>query len=133
MSNPLAFPALLTLLAVLWYVVTGIQVGRARTKHKVAAPATIGDPEFMRAFRVQANELEQFVAFMPAMWIYAMFGDPRFAALAGSVWLVGRIVYALGYWAQAGKRHRGFTISTFALAVTWVMALGSVLGIFGAG
>jgi len=31
-----------TLLAILWYVVTGIQVGRARTKHKVYAPATAG-------------------------------------------------------------------------------------------
>ena len=64
---PLALPALVTLLAVLWYVVTGIQVGRMRTQYKVYAPATTGDPAFERAFRVQMNELEQIVAFLPAM------------------------------------------------------------------
>ncbi len=133
MSHPLSLPALLTLLAILWYVVTGFQVGRARTKHKVAAPAMTGDPEFMRAMRVQMNELEQFVAFMPAMWIFAVFGNPRFAALAGCVWLIGRILYALGYWAAAGKRARGFRISMFALAVTWAAALASVIGLLGAG
>ena len=43
------------------------------------------------------------------------------------MWIVGRIVYALGYWADARKRHVGFTISTFALAITWVAALVSVV------
>ncbi|MCC7327616.1 MAG: hypothetical protein IT521_12525 [Burkholderiales bacterium] len=38
---PLALPALMTLLAVLWYIVTGIQVGRARTRYKVAALASV--------------------------------------------------------------------------------------------
>ena len=64
---PLALPALVTLLAVLWYVVTGIQVGRMRTRYGVRAPATTGDPAFERAFRVQMNELEQLVAFLPAV------------------------------------------------------------------
>jgi glutathione S-transferase len=128
---PLALPALVTLPAVLWYVVTGIQVGRARTKHKVYAPATVGDPGFERAFRVQMNELEQIVAFLPAMWVFAWFGNPRFAALAGAVWLAGRVVYAVGYWAEARRRHAGFTISTFALSITWVAALASVVRVLG--
>ena len=46
---PLALPALMTLIALLWYVATGIQVGRARVKYKVAAPAVTGAPEFERA------------------------------------------------------------------------------------
>lgn len=124
---PLSLPALMTLLAVLWYVVTGIQVGRARTKYKVAAPAMTGDPAFERAVRVQMNELEQLVAFLPPMWIYAWFGNPRYAAIACGVFIVGRIVYALGYWSEARKRSLGFSISTFALAVTWVAALISVV------
>ncbi len=125
---PLALPALMTLLAVMWYVVTGIQVGRMRTRFRIAAPATTGDPAFERAFRVQMNELEQIVAFLPAMWIYATFGDPRLAALGCGVWLAGRVVYAFGYWAQARKRHLGFSISTFALSLTWVAALANVVG-----
>ena len=51
---PLSLPALLTLLAVLWLVITRFKVGRARTKCKVRAPATTGDPAFERAYRVQA-------------------------------------------------------------------------------
>ena len=124
---PLSLPALMTLLAVLWYVVTGIQVGRARTKYKVAAPATTSDLGFERAVRVQMNELEQLVAFLPAMWIYAWFGNPRYAAIACGAWIAGRVIYALGYWADANKRHLGFAISTFALAITWVAALISVV------
>ena len=124
---PLSLPALMTLLAVLWYVVTGVQVGRARTKYKVAAPATTGDPAFERAYRVQMNELEQLVAFLPAMWIYAWFGNPRYAAIACGVWIAGRVIYALGYWADANKRHLGFAISSFAFAITWVAALISVV------
>lgn len=122
-----AYPALMTLLAVLWYAVTGYQVGRARVRYKVRAPATTGDPAFERAYRVQMNELEQLAGFLPAMWILAWFGDPRYAALACCAWLAGRIIYAVGYWTDARKRGTGFTISMFAFALTWVAALGAVL------
>lgn len=124
---PLSLPALMTLLAVLWYMVTVFQVGRARGKYKVAAPATSGDPAFERAFRVQMNELENLVAFLPPMWIYAWFGNPRFAAIACGAYIVGRIVYAVGYWREARQRSLGYTISTFALSITWVAALASVV------
>lgn len=123
---PLALPALMTLLAVLWLMITAFMVGRARTKYKVRAPATTGDPAFERAYRVQMNELENLVAFLPAMWIFAWFGNPRLAAIAAAVYLVGRIVYAVGYWREARRRHYGYTIATVALAVTWVAALASV-------
>jgi glutathione S-transferase len=122
-----SYPALMTLLAVFWYVVTAYYVGRARVRYKVKAPATTGDPAFERAYRVQMNELEQLVGFLPAMWIYAWFGDPRMAAVACAVWLAGRIIYAVGYWADARKRGAGFSISMFAFALTWVAALGAVL------
>jgi glutathione S-transferase len=128
---PLALPALVTLLAVLWYFVTGIQVGRMRMKYKVYPPSTQGDPAFERAFRVQANELEQLVAFLPAMWIFASFGNPRWAAIAGAVWVAGRVIYALGYWAEAKKRQAGFAISSTAFAVTWVAAMVSVVRVLG--
>jgi glutathione S-transferase len=124
---PLSLPALMTLLAVLWYVVTMYQVGRARTKYKVAAPTMTGDPAFERAVRVQMNELEQLVAFLPSMWIFAWFGNPRFAAIACGVFIVGRIIYAIGYWAHARKRAVGYYIAMFALSITWVAALVSVV------
>ena len=130
---PRAEPALVTLLIVLWYLVTVFQVGRARGKYKIRAPATTGDPGFERVFRVQMNELENLVAFLPSMWIYALLGNPRLAAAGGAVYLAGRIVYAIGYWREADKRGTGYMISTFALAATWVAALVSVVRALGLG
>lgn len=124
---PLSLPALMTLIAVLWLLFTGFMVGRARTKYKVPAPATTGDPAFERAFRVQMNELENLVAFLPAMWIFAWFGNPRLAALACGVYLVGRVAFAIGYWREARQRRYGYTISMATLAITWVAALVGVL------
>ncbi|MFO1310516.1 MAG: MAPEG family protein [Burkholderiales bacterium] len=127
MHMPQSLPALVTLAMVLWYMVTVFQVGRARTKYKVLAPATTGDPAFERAFRVQMNELENLVVFLPSMWIYAVMGNPRNAAVLGAVYLVGRIVYAVGYWSEARKRAIGYYIATLAFAVTWALALGAAI------
>jgi hypothetical protein len=57
------------------------------------------------------NELENIVAFLPSMWIYAIMGNPRIAAiLARST--RGRIVYAVGYWREARRRALGYYIAT---------------------
>lgn len=124
---PLSLPALMTLIAVLWLLITGFMVGRARAKYKVHAPATTGDPAFERAYRVQMNELENLVAFLPSMWIYAWFGNPRLAAIACGVYIAGRILYALGYWRDARKRAVGYYIAAAALGITWLCALVSVV------
>jgi glutathione S-transferase len=124
---PLALPALMTLLAVLWYIVTAFQVGRAHVKCKILPPAMTGNPALERAVRVHMNTLEQLAAFLPAMWIYAWYGNPRWAAIACAVWIVGRIVYAIGYWADENKRGPGFTISFLAFVAVWVAALISVV------
>ncbi|MEO8346803.1 MAG: MAPEG family protein [Betaproteobacteria bacterium] len=124
---PLALPALMTLLAVLWYVVTVYQVVRAHARYKIYAPAMTGHPALERAIRVQDNTIEQIVAFLPAMWIYAWYGNPRWAAIACGVWIVGRIIYSVGYWADEKKRSAGFMISFTALVVVWLAALYSVV------
>ena len=126
MHMPQSLPALATLAIVLWYMVTVFQVGRARSKYKIWAPTTTGDPGFERYFRVQMNELENMVAFLPSMWIYAIMGNPRVAAILGAVYLAGRIVYAIGYWAEARRRALGYYVGTAALAISWVLALASV-------
>jgi uncharacterized membrane protein YecN with MAPEG domain len=128
MHMPQSLPALATLAIILWYMVTVFQVGRARTRYKVRAPATSGDPAFERYFRVQMNELESMVAFLPSMWLYAIMGNPRIAAILGAVYLAGRIVYAIGYWSEARRRAIGYYVATTALALAWVLALGAVFG-----
>ena len=46
---------LVTLLALLEYSILGAMVGRARQTYGVEAPATTGNPDFERYFRVHAE------------------------------------------------------------------------------
>jgi glutathione S-transferase len=63
---------------------------------------------------------------LPALWIFANFVNPIAAAGLGAVWVIGRIIYAWGYYQAAEKRGTGFAIS--ALASTSLL-LGSLIGI----
>jgi hypothetical protein len=49
----LTLPALVTLAAVFVYFVTTLNVGRAREKYKIVAPAVTGNLDFERVYRVQ--------------------------------------------------------------------------------
>jgi glutathione S-transferase len=115
-------PALVTLLAVLLLFGTMWAVGHARSKYGVMAPATSGDPAFDRAYRVQMNTLEQAVLFLPTLWLAANYGFTGWAGLAGLVWIVGRVWYALAYLADAGKRGPGFAVGMFAWIAVLLMA-----------
>jgi glutathione S-transferase len=120
------FAALVTLLAVMLYFITGWQVGAARGKFGVQAPATTGNAEFERVFRVQMNTLEWMPIFLPSLWLAALYVSDRGAALVGVAWLVGRVMYMQGYAAAADKRHRGFMVHSLAAGVLWVAALVGV-------
>jgi glutathione S-transferase len=52
--------------------------------------------------------------------------NPIAAASLGVIWVIGRIIYAWGYYQAAEKRGPGFGISTLA---TVVLLLGSLVGI----
>jgi glutathione S-transferase len=119
--------AIVTLLALLVYVWMGASVGRARSKSGIAAPAMHGDPMLERYLRVQGNTLEWLVIFLPSLWLFAFYWNDRFAAAVGLVWVVGRILYALGYWADAAKREMGFMIQALATAVLLFGALGRIV------
>ena len=122
-----ALPALTTLAALLLYVVVSINVGRARGKYKIEAPAVTGHPDFERVYRVQMNTLEQLVAFLPALWLFAFFVSAAWASTIGTAWIVGRVVYAAGYYRAAEKREAGFAITFVAFAVLWVGATWGVV------
>jgi len=121
-TMPLALPALTTLVALLLYFVTIANVGRARFRDKIVAPAVTGHPRFERVFRVQMNTLEQLVLFLPALWLFALLLSPVWASLLGVVWIVGRALYAIGYYRAAEKREAGFVIASIAFAVLWLGA-----------
>jgi uncharacterized membrane protein YecN with MAPEG domain len=120
------FPSLITVLALLVYLILTINVGRARAKYKVLPPATTGDPNFERVLRVQQNTLEQLIFFLPLLWIFSFYVSPVWGSVIGAVWIVGRIVFAWGYYQAAEKRAIGFGITSLS---SLLLLLGSLIGI----
>lgn len=118
---------LAALLALCVYFWTLWSVGQARMAHKVPPPATDGPPAFERTFRAQMNTLEQIVLFMPALFIGAQVLGDLVAGLAGFLWCIGRVVYVLGYVAEAKRRMPGFMLTVLASGVLILGSLGTLL------
>ena len=118
--------ALVTLLAVLVYFYSSILVSRARGKFGVKLPAISGNPDFERVFRAQMNTLEWMPIFLPSLWLFAFYISDAIAAVLGLVWVVGRILYVLGYAQAVAKRSRGFAIQALATIALWLGAFGAI-------
>ncbi len=123
----MAWIDLVTLLALVQYIVFATMVGRARGLYGVKAPATSGHPVFERWFRVQANTLELLIAFVPALWIAARYWPPAVIAGIGAVYLVGRALYAVTYVRDPAARSAGFGLSMLPVLVLLIAALAGVL------
>ena len=88
------YVAIVTAVALLQFFWFGWQVGVARGKYNIPAPAISGNDIFERHFRVQMNTPEQLLVFLPALWIFASYISPLWAAVLGAIFIVGRGVYA---------------------------------------
>lgn len=121
----LPFTALATLLAIALYFYMGLQVGMARGKYNVPAPATSGDPIFERHFRVHMNTLEGMVLFLPTLWMFASFHSDMIAAGLAVVWMIGRIIFMTNYIKDPKTRSSGFLIQFVAVVVLFI---GSAVG-----
>jgi uncharacterized membrane protein YecN with MAPEG domain len=126
----LIFPSSVTVLTLILYLVITINVGRARGKYKVPVPQTSGDPDFERVFRVQQNTLEQLILFLPSLWLFSLFVSPISGAGIGAFWIIGRILYAWGYYQAAEKRSIGFGINSLSILVLLVGSLVGIIRIF---
>ena len=107
----------LNVLLLFWVM---FEVGRARGRTGVKAPATTGHSDFERAFRVQMNTIEQTVIFLPTLWLCSTYYRTDFATVLGLVWIFGRVWYGLGYLKSASQRGAGFMVSMAAWAVLLV-------------
>jgi glutathione S-transferase len=115
---------IVTILALILYIVMFMRVGSARSKYKIAAPAVTGDPVFERTYRVQMNTLEHLPLFLPALWLATIY-TIRWGwlpAAVGLFWIVGRYLYMQGYIAAPEKRSTGFLIQGIATLVLLIMA-----------
>ncbi len=121
----MAAVALVVLLALIEYLFFGIRVGAARARYGIKAPAVTGNADFERCFRVQQNTLENLIVFVPAVWLFGLYINPLWAAGIGLLFVVGRLMYYLGYVAAAEKRGAGFGIAFLANAV---LVIGALVG-----
>ena len=119
-------PAIVTLIAIVEYMVFSFRVGLSREKYGVKAPATSGNEEWERLFRVQQNTLEQLIIFLPALWIFSHYVSPMFGAGIGCIFLVGRPIYAAAYARDPSARGLGFLMGYLTSVV---LLLGSAGGI----
>lgn len=126
MTFALPFTGLVTILTLLVYFWMTAKVGQARGKHDIKAPVMTGPEDFERIMRVHANTVEGLVLFLPALWIFALLWGDTWAGLIGVLYPIGRVLYAMGYYAEAEKRSRGFLIGFISTAL---LLLGSLVGL----
>lgn len=117
------FVPLVVILTVILQFWVMFEVGRARKRTGLKAPATTGAPEFERAFRVQMNTLEQTMMFLPSLWLCVQFANPDIAAVLGMLWIVGRVIYAVTYYRDPAKRGLGFILALLANALLLAAAI----------
>lgn len=119
--------ALVSLLALLVYFYMSLRVGQGRGKYNIEAPAVSGHPEFEKAFRIHANTLEWLPLFLVSLWLFSFVVSDVWAAAAGAVWILGRILYLTGYSKAPSLRGRGFGIQALATAVLLFGSLGRII------
>jgi uncharacterized MAPEG superfamily protein len=121
----MALVAFVIALALIEYLAFGVLTGRARVQAGVKAPATTGDPNFERHFRVQQNTLEQLIIFVPSMLMFGLYVSSGFAALLGLAFVLGRVLYYRAYVADPEKRTVGFLTGEIALVI---LLIGGTVG-----
>ena len=117
--------AIIAALALIEYLVFGLMVGMARGKYKVEAPATSGHPIFERRLRVQTNTLEQLIVFLPGLVLFGRYVSAPIGVILGAIFILGRIVYSIGYVADPAKRSVGFVLSYVPVVL---LILGGLFG-----
>ena len=131
-TYPLTSLITLSLVVLGWWL--SMRVFRARTDFAdpVTNPALFHSPEiysdrnFMIAYRNQMNFLENLILFLPTMWIFAYNVSDGLAAVIGSGYVMGRVLYARNY-PRDYAHARGFQISLACLVFLLVGATGSII------
>ncbi|XP_060066801.1 glutathione S-transferase 3, mitochondrial-like [Ylistrum balloti] len=112
----------------------GIQVVMARKKYDVRYPKLYSptDDRFNCVQRAHQNTLEVFPTYL-VLQIFGGLYAPKLGAVAGLIWIAGRVVYAMGYYTgDPEKRNRGAFayIGLLTLLVCTVLFGLSLLGFF---
>ena len=120
------YTAIVSLLVVAFYFFLATRVAAAHGRFNVKLPATTGNADFERVFRVHMNTLEWMPTFVLPLWLCAIYLNDMAAAVLGLVWLGGRILYFTGYTKAVEQRLPGFFIQSAACALLFA---GAVIGL----
>ena len=71
--------------------------------------------------------MEWLPIFLAALWLFAIYWNELVAAGLGVVWILGRVIYAQGYIAEASRRSTGFLIQMVATAILLFGAAGKII------
>jgi glutathione S-transferase len=121
------YTPIVTLLAVAFYLFLGTRVSVARRKFGVSLPATAGNPDFERIYRIHANTLEWMPTFLAPLWLCAIYLNDIVAAALGLIWIAGRAGYFVGYSQAVEKRLPGFAIQATACLLLFIGAAAGIV------
>ncbi|KAL9654346.1 hypothetical protein ABK040_010375 [Willaertia magna] len=111
----------LTLIAINLEVFSfGVRVGGKRREKKIPYPKVEGDEEFERYYRVHYNALEG-LALIITLVVLSGLWNPLVGVVSGVTWIVGREIYARGYYIAVEKRMVG----------AMIFHLGELIGLIG--
>jgi len=119
--------ALVTLACSLMVFGMSTFVARTHGKTGIMPPAMTGHPDLENAVRAHMNTIEAFPVFLPSMWLFAIYWNANWAAALGAIWIVGRILYFVGYTKAPEKRFPGFGIQISATLALMLGALGRII------
>jgi glutathione S-transferase len=119
--------AIVTLVAGIVIFGMAVTVSRAHAKTGILAPIMMGDPVLERAIRAHSNTLEWLPIFLASMWLFAIYWSAAWASALGTIWVIGRIIYFVGYLSDASRRFPGFFIQCLAHFALMLGALGRII------
>jgi aldose sugar dehydrogenase len=85
-----------------------------------------GPDEFNRVVRVHLNTLENLPLFLPLLWIFAFLWGDVWGGIFGGTWVLGRLLYAWGYYRAVALRTCGFGIAS---SVVLLLLVGCAYGL----
>ena len=111
-----------------------MKIGGLRRKHGIKYPQRVSEKhnDCNCAQRVHQNTLEQLPVYYPCLLLGGL-RHPLYAGIAGGIFVLGRIIYSLGYYSgKPEKRLPGFMISgLLGLIPLFGMTVSAGAGILG--
>ena len=115
--------AIITVLILIQTLFFGFEVGKARGKYKIKAPAVSGDEMFDRHYRIHQNTIEQIVIFIPSLWLFGYFVHMNIGAGLGLLFLIGRLIFRSAYLKDPASREIGFIMGFLPIAICLLATL----------